>query len=61
MAEDDHIAALRADARYAREKFELYRAKSYSMRATSPERLRELERKATETRERLEFALSRRG
>ncbi len=60
--DDDHqLAALRADARYARERFDLYRAKSYSGRATSPERLRELERKATETRERFEFALSRRG
>ena len=52
----DELAALRADARYARERYELYRAKSYGMHATSPERLRELERRATETRERLEFA-----
>ena len=55
-APDDELAALRADARYARERFELYRAKGYSMRATSPERLRELERRATETLERLRFA-----
>lgn len=51
------LEALRADARYARERYELYRAKSYGMHATSPVRLRDLERRATETRERLEFAL----
>lgn len=56
MAEPDELAALRADARYARERFDLYRAKSYGMHATSPERLRELERRATETLERLRFA-----
>lgn len=50
------LEALRADARYARERFELYRAKSYGMHATRPERLRELERRANETRERLRFA-----
>ncbi len=52
----DELAALRADARHAQEKLDLYRAKSYSMRETSPERMRELERRATETRERLRFA-----
>ncbi len=56
MADTDELAALRADARYARERFELYRAKSYGMRATRPERLRELERRANETLERLRFA-----
>lgn len=35
---------LRAEARYARERYDLYRAKTYSMRPTSPVRLRELER-----------------
>ena len=56
MKESDQLAALRAEARYARERFDLYRAKSYGMHPTSPERLRELERRATETRERLRFA-----
>lgn len=56
MADPDELAALRADARYARERFDLYRAKSYGMHATSAERLRELERRATETLERLRFA-----
>ena len=57
MAEaPDELAALRADARYARQRLDLYRAKSYGMHATSAERLRELERRATETLERLRFA-----
>ena len=56
MAHPEELEALRAEARYARERFELYRAKSYGLHATSPERLRELERRATETRERLQFA-----
>lgn len=56
MADTDEFAALRADARHAREKLNLYRAKRYGMRQTSPERMRELERRATETLERLRFA-----
>ena len=57
MADDtDELAALRADARYAQEKFALYRAKSYGGRETSPVRMRELERHANETLERLRFA-----
>lgn len=56
MADPHELAALRADARHAREKLSLYRAKSYGMHATSAERLRELERRANETLERLQFA-----
>ena len=56
MADTDELATLRADARYAQERFHLYRAKSYGMHATRPERLRELERRANETLERLRFA-----
>ena len=38
------IEALEAEARYARERYQLYRAKMYGPRPTSPARLRELER-----------------
>ncbi len=38
------IEELRAEARYARERYDLYRAKTYGMRPTSAARLRELER-----------------
>ena len=56
MADSDELAALRADARYARERLDLYRAKSYGMHATSAERMRELQRRADETLDRLRFA-----
>jgi len=42
-ADAERLARLRMDARYHRERRDLYRAKSYGPRATSPERLRELE------------------
>jgi hypothetical protein len=38
------LEELRADARYHRERRDLYRAKAYGPRPTSPARLRELER-----------------
>lgn len=57
MAESPEIQHLRADARYARERLKLYRAKAYGMRPTSPVRMRELERNAEQTAERLAHAL----
>ena len=44
MTDTPHIADLRAGARYARERYDLYRAKMYGSRPTSVTRLRELER-----------------
>jgi hypothetical protein len=44
MADSPHVADLRAEARYARERYDLYRAKMYGQRPTSMTRLRELER-----------------
>lgn len=41
---EPHIDDLRNEARYWREKHDLYRAKAYGLRATRPGRLRELER-----------------
>ncbi len=38
------LVALEAEARYARERYQLYKAKAYGSRPTSPGRLRELER-----------------
>jgi hypothetical protein len=38
------IEDLRAEARYARERYDLYRAKMYGLRPTTMTRLRELER-----------------
>ncbi len=39
------IEELQAEARYHRERYELYKAKAYGPRLTSPARLRELERR----------------
>ena len=52
----DVVARLRMDARYARERRDLYRAKTYGPRPTSPARLRELERENEQAAERLERA-----
>jgi hypothetical protein len=47
---------LRAEARYHRERLELYRAKTYAGRPTSPARLRELERAHERAKARLYWA-----
>jgi hypothetical protein len=44
MSTSRRIEELRAEARYARERFDLYRAKMYGLRPTTLARLRELER-----------------
>jgi hypothetical protein len=57
MADRDvRRAELTAEARYARERYELYRARSYGPRPTSAKRLRELERRSTRAQERLDRA-----
>ena len=50
---------LEVEERYARERYQLYRARSYGPRPTSPARLRELERawKLAESRLRRDQAL----
>lgn len=52
----DRLARLRMDARYHRERRDLYRAKAYGSRPTRPERLRELERTCERAAERLRVA-----
>ncbi len=51
------IEELRAEARHARARYALYRAKAYGLRPTSPVRLRELERVADDSEARLRRAL----
>ncbi len=53
------LEALRAEARYRRERYDLYRAKSYSGRPTMDSRLRELERASIAAQARLTSALRR--
>ena len=59
---DHELEQLAAEARYARDRFELYRARtiSGSSMPTSPVRLRELERTATAAAERLAHARRKR-
>ena len=58
---DERLEDLRAGARYARERYELYKAKAYGQRATSPERMRELERVCEQAEARLAAATAERG
>jgi hypothetical protein len=44
MTDSQRMEQLRAEARYARERYDLYRAKMYGLHPTSINRLRELER-----------------
>jgi hypothetical protein len=44
MTSQRRLEELRVDARYRRERHDLYRAKMYGPRPTSPVQLRELER-----------------
>jgi hypothetical protein len=50
------LAELEAEARYARERQQLYQAKAYGPRMTSPARLRELERQSKLAGSRLDRA-----
>jgi hypothetical protein len=54
----DRIDELRTVAAWTRQRRDLYRAKTYGSRPTSPERLRELEREAARADERLRAALA---
>ncbi|MEA2214241.1 MAG: hypothetical protein QOF83_4189 [Solirubrobacteraceae bacterium] len=47
---------LEAQARYARQRYDLYRARTYGPRPTSPARLRELERECNRTEDAVRFA-----
>jgi hypothetical protein len=57
MSDSQRIEELRAEARYARSRFDLYRAKMYGMRPTTLTRLRELERRREGADARLRRAL----
>jgi hypothetical protein len=62
MAGPDHdaeLARLEAEADHHRRRLELYRAKAYGMRPTSPVRMRELERQAAAAADRLAAARAR--
>jgi hypothetical protein len=52
----EHLDDLRAKAQYARERYQLYKAKAYGQRATSPVRMRELQRAYEQAEARLRAA-----
>ncbi len=52
----DHMDDLRAQAQYARERYQVYKAKTHGQRPTNPERLRELQRASEQADARFRFA-----
>ncbi|MFL5846232.1 MAG: hypothetical protein ACJ762_16210 [Solirubrobacteraceae bacterium] len=56
MAADHRLEELRAEARYHRQRYDLYKAKVQGPRETSPARLRELEHASALAAERLAHA-----
>jgi hypothetical protein len=48
-----HLEDLRTQARYARERYQLYKAKALGQRPTSPARLRELQHRHEQAQARL--------
>ena len=55
-ADDLELVRLEAEARYAHERYQLYRAKSYGPNTTNPARLRELDRERLRAETRLRRA-----
>jgi hypothetical protein len=53
---ENRLDELRAGARYARERYQLYKAKVYRGLPTSETRLRELQRASEQAQARLRFA-----
>ena len=51
-----HLDDLRAQARYARQRYDLYKARAYGQRPTSLARMRELQRACEQTEARLRAA-----
>jgi hypothetical protein len=56
MSDDQEFVLLEAAARHARERYQLYKAKTYGPSATSPTRLRELDRERLRAETRLRRA-----
>jgi hypothetical protein len=52
----DHLDDLRSQARYARERYQLYKARATGTRPTSEQRMRELQRASEQAEQRLSFA-----
>lgn len=57
---EPRIEELRAQARYAQDRLSLYQARAYAQRPVDPSRLRDLERAAASTAQRLRHTLEHR-
>ncbi len=57
MISQRRIEEMQAEAKYHRERFDLYKAKAYGPRLTSPARLQDLERRSRSAESRLRSAL----
>jgi hypothetical protein len=53
---DGRLEEMKRDAEHAQRRFELYKARTYSSRPTSPSRLRDLQRDSERAASRLERA-----
>jgi hypothetical protein len=51
-----HLEDLRAQAKHARQRYDLYKARAYGQRPTSPARMRELQRACEQAETRLRAA-----
>jgi hypothetical protein len=60
-ADRAHLADLEADARYHRERYDLYKARAYGPRVTSEGRVRELKAASDRAQQRLSAARRRSG
>lgn len=56
---EDRIEQLRVQAVYARQRRDLYHAKTFGSRPTDPQRMRELDRELAQADERLKAAIAR--
>jgi hypothetical protein len=56
MSTDYHLDDLRAQARHARQRYDLYKARAYALRPTSDARVRELQRECEGAEARLRAA-----
>ena len=56
MPNDHHLEDLQAQARHARQRYDLYKAKAYALRPTTDSRMRELQRECEGAEARLHAA-----
>ena len=56
MPNDHHLEDLQAQARHARQRYDLYKAKAYALRPTTDSRMRELQRECEGAEARLRAA-----